>query len=223
MKNNKLNEGLESLNRIKLLMSYKNDMTLTENEIKIKLNEQTSDNCVVSIDEMQEYVDSAVEMLNAVINYDLSKLFSTKEPAFGFGVGEQQLSELLELVTNLSNCTFEDKNALIAFLKFYKEEEGDDFREEIRNIGVKTLGKVKAPRLKQSIISVIDKTKTSSTQQTTTNNPLDSFKIYIKNDWGTDFKGNETFGIEGDLYYVMDDKKERYNYKLEGNKFIFVQ
>ena len=32
MENNKLNEGLESLNRIKLLMSYKNDMTLTENE-----------------------------------------------------------------------------------------------------------------------------------------------------------------------------------------------
>ena len=32
MENNKLNEGFESLNRIKLLMSYRNDMTLTENE-----------------------------------------------------------------------------------------------------------------------------------------------------------------------------------------------
>jgi hypothetical protein len=217
MEKNKLNEGKESLERIKLLMSYRNDMTLTENEIKIKLSEQTSDNCVVSIDEMQEYVDGAVKLLDAVLNFDLSKI------SVGFGVGEQQLSELLELVTNLSNCSFEDKNALIAFLNFYKEEEGDDFREEIRNIGVKTLGKVKAPRLKQSIISVIDKTKTSSNQQTTSNNPLDSFKTYIKNDWGTDFKGNETFGIEGDLYYVMDDKKERYNYKLEDNKFIFLK
>jgi hypothetical protein len=217
MEKNKLNEANESLERIKLLMSYRNDMTLTENEIKIKLSEQTSDNCVVSIDEMQEYVDGAVKLLDAVLNFDLSKI------SVGFGVGEQQLSELLELVTNLSNCSFEDKNALIAFLNFYKEEEGDDFREEIRNIGVKTLGKVKAPRLKQSIISVIDKTKTSSNQQTTSNNPLDSFKTYIKNDWGTDFKGNETFGIEGDLYYVMDDKKERYNYKLEDNKFIFLK
>ena len=32
MEKNKLNEANESLERIKLLMSYRNDMTLTENE-----------------------------------------------------------------------------------------------------------------------------------------------------------------------------------------------
>ena len=39
MKKYKLDEGLESLNRVKLLMSYKNDMTLTENE-NLKLSKQ---------------------------------------------------------------------------------------------------------------------------------------------------------------------------------------
>jgi hypothetical protein len=38
MKKYKLDEGLESLNRVKLLMSYKNDMTLTENEEILKNN-----------------------------------------------------------------------------------------------------------------------------------------------------------------------------------------
>jgi len=43
----KLEEGLESLNRVKLLMSYKNDMTLTENEKKIGLlSEQNFANAV---------------------------------------------------------------------------------------------------------------------------------------------------------------------------------
>ena len=36
MEKNKLNEANESLERIKLLMSYRNDMTLTENEKKVK-------------------------------------------------------------------------------------------------------------------------------------------------------------------------------------------
>jgi|688.fasta_scaffold582848_1 hypothetical protein len=38
MEKNKLNEANESLERIKLLMSYRNDMTLTENEEKLKNN-----------------------------------------------------------------------------------------------------------------------------------------------------------------------------------------
>ena len=225
MKKYKLDEGLESLNRVKLLMSYKNDMTLTENEEKI--NEQTSENCVISDDEMQEYVNTAVELLDAVINYDLSKLFSSK-PAFGFGVGEEQLSELLEIVTKLSKCSFEGKNALISFLDYYKQEEDEDFREEVRGIGLKTLGKVKAPKLKQNIISIIDNTinlpqQTNNPPQQTNNNNFELFKTFVKNDWANDFKGNEVFGIEGDLYYVIDENKDRFNYKLEGNKFIFVQ
>jgi hypothetical protein len=137
-----LEEGKESLDRIKLLMSYKNTMTLTEN-LEV-VNEQ--ENNVLSMDQMAQNVDNAVDYLDGYVTAD-------------------NLKSLYTIVELLSRTTFEGKPALSEFLSFYSEDEGgDSFLEDINGVGVKTLG-AQAIDYKRKIIELLNKVNQQPTQE----------------------------------------------------------
>ena len=53
--------------------------------------------------------------------------------------------------------------------------------------------------------------------------PLSGFKEFIKNTWGADYTGKETFRQEGNNYIVTDDSGEDYKYITDGSSFKFVE
>jgi hypothetical protein len=226
MEKYKLDEGLESLNRVKLLMSYKNDMTLTENEEKIKglLNEghpedveKILDACTTEVLKTKTFTDEEIKIIARTF-YD-----AFSRATLGIPTGTD-LDKVKEGLDKLSVGTFGDLCAVNAFFET-RYGQGDNFftwidddidydDEWINFVDVFSNLKDKYDNSPQ---------QTNNPPQQTNNNNFELFKTFVKNDWANDFKGNEVFGIEGDLYYVIDENKARFNYKLEGNKFIFVQ
>ena len=96
------------------------------------IKEQSSE---VSIDEMEKYVDTAVDDLD------------------GF-VDGGNLNSLLSILKSLKGKTFQGKDAVKEFLSLYKEDEGgDDFIADVNSVGVKTIG-TKGILAKREILAI---------------------------------------------------------------------
>jgi len=53
-------------------------------------------------------------------------------------------------------------------------------------------------------------------------NPTAKFEKFIKEDWGTDITGKETFRKEGD-YYIVNDGIKDYKYIADGDSFKYIE
>jgi len=98
------------------------------------LHEQGSE---IDINTMTKYVDEAVDDLDGY-------------------VAIYNLNSLIKIITNLKGKTFQGKDALSQFLRFYKEDEGgDDFLSDVKSVGVRTLG-TKGILAKEQLLSMLE-------------------------------------------------------------------
>ena len=115
MEKNKLNEANESLERIKLLMSYRNDMTLTENEKKVKglINEGHGD----TVKNVLNACTTDAAETKILTNDEIQQLARNFYDAFeGFWTGTD-LVKVKEGLDKLSKNTFGDLCAVKYFFE----------------------------------------------------------------------------------------------------------
>jgi hypothetical protein len=193
MEKNKLNEGKESLERIKLLMSYRNDMTLTEN---VNIIEEQSNE--ISDTDLQNYVDKAVDYLDGYVT-------------------AEDLVRLAGDVALLSTKKYKGKNGLIAFIEYYSiDEGGDNFLDDIDSVGVKSVG-VQGVNAKNNMITLINKVQGLSTDDGKT-----KFLEFITKTYPDAKVSDEEIIINGNIYTIKQNGNE-WDFKLEGNTFTYQQ
>jgi hypothetical protein len=131
---------------------------------QLGINEQSSE---ISQQQMKSYVDDAVDDLDGY-------------------VAVYNLNNLKSYLTALKGKTYKGRNAIQAFLEFYKEDEGgDDFVKDVQSVGVKTLG-VDGIEAKKNILSLVQSMNTP----TTGGSGLDDISI----EWDTPTQGGGTGG-----------------------------
>jgi len=99
---------------------------------EMSLNEQSAQ---IDSATMQSYVDTAVNDLDGWVD-------------------SGNLASLKKIITNLKGKTFNGKDAISEFLKFYKADEGDDFTADVQSVGVKTVG-VQGITDKEEILNLV--------------------------------------------------------------------
>jgi len=109
--------------------SCKGNTVIAENNL---LNEQGGE---LTDQELDTYVSDAVDDLDGY-------------------VAEYNLKSLLDILTALKGKTYKGKSALQEFLRFYKEDEGVDFLEDVNSVGVANLS-ITAKNMKPQIIAMV--------------------------------------------------------------------
>jgi len=124
--------------------SKKGYWSCKEGEIAIQEeNELNEAGGEISLNQMTGFVDDAVDDLD------------------GF-VAVYNLKSLKNILTALSGKTYKGKNAIQAFMDFYKQDEGgDDFIADVNSVGVRTLG-VEGMELKDEVLKLAQGGATSS-------------------------------------------------------------
>jgi hypothetical protein len=106
------------------------------------LNEEGTPNEITQ-GQMSNFVDTAVD--------DLDGLVTTSN-----------LTSLKNILTQLKGKTYRGKNAISEFLRLYSADEGgDSFVEDVKSVGVKTLG-VMAIDTKQDVLDLANQTSTTT-------------------------------------------------------------
>jgi hypothetical protein len=119
--------------------SCKDNSTLEVKE-DVELNEQGNE---ITLTQMTDFVDDAVDDLD------------------GF-VAVYNLKSLKNILTQLAGKTYKGKNAVQAFMDFYKQDEGgDDFIADVNSVGVRTLG-VEGMELKDEVLKLAQGAGTST-------------------------------------------------------------
>jgi hypothetical protein len=201
----------ESLQRIKLMMSYDSSETLRENlQKKFKVlseqTEKTDQNTLLDADLLgntnkfrqyyQFFNDFGVfDMLGFnAINFLFDRRTGVKgavDALDGF-VDSNDLAHVLLLIKTLDGkCYYDDVDgksisATERFLQLYQEDEGEDLKDDVNSVGTSTL-KTGAEKIKRQIIKAIDTQVAKgcpTSKSTTTNerqNNINSMFCSVKN------------------------------------------
>lgn len=147
---------------------------------QLDINEQGNE---ISQQQMASYVDDAVDDLDGY-------------------VAVYNLNNLKSYLTALKGKTYKGKDAIQAFLEFYKEDEGgDDFIKDVQSVGVKTLG-VDGIEAKKDVLNLL---QSSSTTTTPSSSSLDGIEFTWDAATGTG-GGNKGGGKESIYIDCSDDE-----------------
>lgn len=206
MEKNKLNEGKESLERIKLLMSYRNDMTLTENENIIKEQNQP----VTAENKIKDLLTSCVANKESYSNYSninhkaLAKILS--DAILGAGTNENVIEGVMLQINDISDL------CLIA--SYYSNDYGESLFEALKSdLSDEDLSKYVHAPLNKAI---------QNTLKRFDENDLNSFKEFIAKTYPEAKVSDKEITINGNIYTIKKNDNE-WDFKFENDTFTHQQ
>jgi hypothetical protein len=206
MEKNKLNEGKESLERIKLLMSYRNDMTLTENENIIKEQNQP----VTAENKIKDLLTSCVANKESYSNYSninhkaLAKILS--DAILGAGTNENVIEGVMLQINDISDL------CLIA--SYYSNDYGESLFEALKSdLSDEDLSKYVHTPLNKAI---------QNTLKRFDENDLNSFKEFIAKTYPEAKVSDKEITINGNIYTIKKNDNE-WDFKFENDTFTHQQ